>query len=80
MVLALAQRGVRVLLSNSTAPAVTRLYEENRALAAAGLRTRRVPARRAVNSKGAGRGPIEELLVSNVPAGIETAGKGTVLR
>lgn len=66
IVLELARRGVHVLLSNSTAPAVTRLYEKNQALAAAGVMTWRVPARRAVNSNAAGRGAVEELVVSNV--------------
>lgn len=66
ILITLAARGVHVLLSNSTAPAVTRLYE-GQAAAAVGLRTWRVPARRAVNSKAEGRGSIEELVVSNVP-------------
>jgi len=66
ILITLAARGVHVVLSNSTAPAVTRLYE-GRAAAAVGLRTWRVPARRAVNSKAEGRGSIEELVVSNVP-------------
>jgi DNA adenine methylase len=66
-VIALASRGVQVLLSNSTAPAVTRLYENNDEAAAAGLRTSRHPARRAVNSKADRRGVVEELVVSNIP-------------
>ncbi len=43
VVIALAQRGVNVLLSNSTAPSVTELYEHNRDADAAGLRALRVP-------------------------------------
>ncbi len=66
VLIALATRGVKVLLSNSTAPAVTRLYEGNAAVGAAGLRTWRFPARRAVNSKADRRGPVEELVVSNI--------------
>jgi DNA adenine methylase len=62
----LAGRGVRVLLSNSTAPEVTALYEDDPGVAAAGLRTWRVPARRAVNSNPQRRGAIDELIVSNV--------------
>jgi site-specific DNA-adenine methylase len=66
--IALAERGVHVMLSNSTAPAVTRLYEQNPAVQAAGLRAIRVPARRAVNSRAGSRGVVDELLVSNVKA------------
>jgi DNA adenine methylase len=72
--IALAARGVHVTLSNSTAPAVTRLYENNAAAAAAGLQTWRVPARRSINSRATGRGHIEELIVSNViPADVRSA-------
>jgi DNA adenine methylase len=66
VVIALAQRGVNVLLSNSTAPSVTALYEDNPHAAEAGLRTLRVPARRSINSNPDGRGAIAELVVSNV--------------
>lgn len=73
MLITLADRGVNVLLSNSTAPAVTRLYENNPAALKAGLRSWRFPARRAVNSRADRRGVVEELVVSNVAP--ETAGK-----
>jgi DNA adenine methylase len=66
VVIALAERGVNVLLSNSTAPSVTGLYENNAAAATAGLRALRVPARRAINSNAERRGAVEELVVSNV--------------
>ena len=66
IVIALAARGVHVLLSNSTAPAVTRLYEGNPDALAAGLRSSRHPARRSVNSRANGRGAVEELVVSNI--------------
>ena len=62
----LSQRGVHVLLSNSTAPSVTALYEQNAAAKAAGLRAWRFPARRAVNSKADRRGTVSELVVSNI--------------
>ena len=62
----LAHRGVHVLLSNSTAPSVTALYERNAAAKGAGLRAWRFPARRAVNSKADRRGAVSELVVSNV--------------
>jgi DNA adenine methylase len=64
--IALARRGVHVLLSNSVAPSVSRLYEDNDEVSAAGLSTWRVPARRAVNSRADRRGSVEELVVSNV--------------
>lgn len=64
--IALAGRGVRVLLSNSVAPSVSRLYEENRDVQAAGLRSWRFPARRAINSRPDRRGEVEELVVSNI--------------
>ncbi|MEZ5293839.1 MAG: Dam family site-specific DNA-(adenine-N6)-methyltransferase [Vicinamibacterales bacterium] len=66
----LAGRGVQVLLSNSSAETIVRLYGGPTAQAA-GLRVTRVPARRAINTKAAGRGHVDELLVSNrapVPA------------
>ena len=62
----LASRSVRVMLSNSTAPAIGALYETSAAAHGAGLRAYRVAARRAINSNGARRGRIHELLVTNV--------------
>jgi len=68
IVLALADRGCHVLLSNSTADEIAALYEENDDARAAGLRALRVPARRAINSNAARRGPVEEYLITNAPA------------
>jgi DNA adenine methylase len=48
--------GVTVLLSNSSAPEVHELY-------GSGFEIATVKARRAVNSKGGGRGPIDETLI-----------------
>lgn len=62
----LSKRGVGVLLSNSTAPCVTALYEDSRAVKEAGLRAWRIPARRAINSRSDRRGIVEELLVTNL--------------
>ena len=56
----LAARGCHVLLSNSTADEIAALYERNADARAAGLRAIRVPARRAINSNAARRGPVEE--------------------
>ena len=69
VVLELAARGCRVLLSNSTAPDVTRLYDGNPEAVSAGLRACKVPARRAINSDAARRGPVLEYLVTNIPRG-----------
>ena len=63
---ALAGRGVQVLLSNSVAPSISRLYENNREVTAAGLKSWRFPARRAINSRPDRRGAVEELVVSNI--------------
>jgi len=65
MVIRLAARGCRVLVSNSTADAIAALYERDDDARAAGLRTLRVPARRAINSNAARRGVVEEFLIYN---------------
>jgi DNA adenine methylase len=70
LVVTLAGRGCFVMVSNSTAEEIAALYEHSPDARAAGLRALRVPARRAINSKGAGRGPVEEFLITNyAPAG-----------
>jgi len=66
LVVSLARRGCRVLLSNSTAPEVARLYDGHPAATAAGLRAHRIPARRAINSRGSRRGPVFEYLITNL--------------
>lgn len=63
-VVAAARRGATVLLSNSSAPEIEAAYATPDA-ARAGLRVRRVPARRAINSRADLRGPVDELIVSN---------------
>ncbi len=67
LVIAAARRGCHVLLSNSTAADVVALYD-TKAARAAGLRALVVPARRALNSNTARRGPVNELLLTNVSA------------
>jgi DNA adenine methylase len=62
----LAKRKVHVVLSNSTSPEVTPLYECNPEAEAVGLRAWRFPARRAVNSRADRRGSVQELVVSNL--------------
>ncbi len=61
----LADQGVRVLLSNSSAESIERLYGGRSAISA-GFSMRRVPARRSINTRADRRGPIDELLVSNL--------------
>ena len=62
----LAARGCHVVMSNSTAPQITKLYETDRAVSAAGLRCHKVPARRSINSNAGRRGNVEEYLITNV--------------
>jgi len=66
LVVMLARRGCHVLLSNSTAGEIAALYERNADVLGAGLRTLKVPARRAVNSNAARRGPVDEFLITNI--------------
>ncbi len=67
MAITLSQRGCHVLLSNSTAPVIADLYDTNPDAQDAGLRALRVPARRAINSNAARRGPVDEYVITNVP-------------
>ena len=66
VVVRLARRGCSVIVSNSTAPVVRDLYEGRQAREA-GLRTYRIPARRAINSQAARRGAVDEFVITNVP-------------
>ena len=68
IVVTLARRGCYVVLSNSTAPEIGRLYESRSDVKAAGLRCYRIPARRAINSNAERRGVIEEYVITNVKA------------
>ncbi|HSL21525.1 MAG TPA: Dam family site-specific DNA-(adenine-N6)-methyltransferase [Vicinamibacterales bacterium] len=66
VVVELAARGVRVLLSNSAADEVRRLYADDARAREAGLRAHRVAARRAINSAATRRGPVWEYVITNV--------------
>lgn len=57
---ALDKRGCYLMLSNSTAPLIRRLYD--------GFHVHEVDARRAINSNGDGRGVIKEYLITNFDA------------
>jgi DNA adenine methylase len=59
-------RGALVLLSNSSAPEIRRLYARSVSARGAGLRTTTVESRRAINSRPAGRGAIREYLITNL--------------
>lgn len=63
-IIAAARRDATVLMSNSSAPEIEAAYT---ALAArlAGLDVERVAARRAINSRAALRGPVDELIITN---------------
>jgi DNA adenine methylase len=61
------RRGATVLLSNSSAPVMVKAYTAA-PIRAAGLVMHRVPARRAINSRAASRGPVDELIVTNAAA------------
>jgi DNA adenine methylase len=60
-----ASRGAILLVSNSTAPEAVAAYQAQDARRA-GLLVRRVPARRAINSRAALRGAVDELIVTNL--------------
>ena len=62
----LARRGCHVVLSNSTAPEIARLYEDSDDVKAAGLKCYRIPARRAINSNASRRGVVDEYVITNV--------------
>jgi DNA adenine methylase len=65
-VIDLAGRGAHVLLSNSVADDISELYGENADARGAGLRTRTVEARRAINSRASSRGAVLEYLITNI--------------
>jgi DNA adenine methylase len=67
-VIAAAGRGATVLVSNSSTPEIRRAYRTP-AARNAGLVVEPVAARRAINSRASARGPVDELIISNSPAG-----------
>jgi DNA adenine methylase len=66
VVIALAERGCHVLMSNSASDEIAALYERSQDARTAGLRVRRVRARRAINRSASQRGAIDEFLISNL--------------
>lgn len=65
VMVALARRGCHVVLSNSTAPEIAKLYEDSKDVKAAGLRCYKIPARRAINSNAGRRGVVDEYVITN---------------
>ncbi len=68
VVIALARKGCWVLLSNSTAPEITRLYAGDAEARRAGLQVHTVPARRAISSRASDRRGVLEYVITNVPS------------
>lgn len=66
VVVTLVRRGCHVVVSNSTATEIERLYDRNAEARAAGLQAHRASARRSVNSNAQRRGPVTEYLITNV--------------
>ena len=62
-------RGARIVVSNSSAPEIESAYR-TRAARQAKIAVHRVPARRAINSRASSRGPVDELIITNVPAAL----------
>jgi len=63
----LARKGCHVVLSNSTAPEIAALYENNPEARKLDIAAHTVPARRAINSNAARRGHVDEYIITNVP-------------
>lgn len=66
-VVSACRRGAHVVMSNSSAPEIESAYR-TRAARQARIAIHRVPARRAINSRGSSRGPVDELIITNVRA------------
>jgi DNA adenine methylase len=66
-VVAACARGAQVVVSNSSAAEILNAYTTPEALKVR-LQVKPVPARRAINSRASARGPVNELIISNVKA------------
>lgn len=64
-IVAACRRGAQVVVSNSSAPEIMAAYTAADARLAR-LRVTTVPARRAINSRASARGPVDELIITNV--------------
>ena len=65
-VVRLADAGAWVVLSNSDAPDIRRLYAASPEARRVGLQAHTVTARRAINSRASHRGAVKEYLITNV--------------
>jgi DNA adenine methylase len=65
----LARVGCAVMVSNSSAASILALYQRAASASGARLRLWRLPARRAINSRAASRGTVDELLLTNLEPG-----------
>jgi DNA adenine methylase len=63
------RRGAHVVMSNSSAPEIETAYQ-TRTARQVKIAVHRVPARRAINSRASSRGPIDELIITNVPSAL----------
>ncbi len=66
-VIAACARGAHVVVSNSSATEILKAYTTPEARKVK-LQVKPVPARRAINSRASSRGPVNELIISNVRA------------
>jgi len=73
------RRGANVVMSNSSAPEIESAYQ-TRAARQVKIAVHRVPARRAINSRGSSRGPVDELIITNVRAGVLAAVKPRMVK
>ena len=73
------RRGAHVVMSNSSAPEIESAYQ-TRAARQVKIAVHRVPARRAINSRGSSRGPVDELIITNVRAGVLAAVKPRMVK
>lgn len=60
------RRGAHVVMSNSSAPEIESAFHA-RAARQVKISVHRVPARRSINSRASSRGPVDELIITNVP-------------
>jgi DNA adenine methylase len=78
-IVAACRRGAHVVVSNSSAPEIREAYSDG-AARLAGLTVTPVSARRAINSRAASRGLVDELIITNVRQKLRMAKAGAPAR